>query len=649
MSGVTLIKPGTLPADYTPQPADTPALACTDAGAPRAQLQFGAAAYRMSESDVSNQAVTLTRTGSSAGEVTARVRMTPGTATPRADYTAREFFVRFPDGQSAPRGIVIPLIDDTLVEAAETLQLTLEDVSGCAELGAQSSVTVTLLDDEPGAAPTQYTLGGSVTGLAGSGLVIDNIGTAPLPIAANGTFQFPRTFAAGHVYRIGIVSQPQNPRQACTVSNGEGTVTTAAITNVQIACTTLSEPGGLDTGFGNGGRAWLGDPSTRASDTALARQADGKLLVVTGGERLLRLLPNGAPDPAFGTAGDGSVTVTPAQRNDVVLLGVAVQPDGRILVTGFAPLGVSGRSDMMVARLLADGTLDTSFAGGAGMATFDFGTWNDAASRVLVQANGSLLLAGRVGNNLSNGDPTDFAVLRLTAAGQIDTAYGSNGWARANVAGGYDVPRGAVLAADGGVVLAGRVASSGGADGDVGLVKFTAAGQPDPAFGANGNGTVRVITTEHDEARDIILMPDGRMLVVGERDVPGVPGAVFELWLARLLANGQLDTSFGSGGVATLATPMRGYAVAVQADGAVWAAGETPSANGSSADFGLARFTAAGQPDGAFGSGGLLVVDLFGGFDTPGALLLQPDGRLVIAGRADNGSTIGLGLVRVTP
>lgn len=649
MDGLELVEPGVLPADYQPTPDTTPAAACADPASERALVQFGAGAFAIAENDSLNRIVTITRTGSTVGEVTARLLLAPGTAAEGADFTRREFFVRFAKGSASPRSVTVPLIDDTLQEIPETMQLSLVDVSGCADLGPQSSVTLIIQDDDtpPATIPT-FTLGGSVSGLVGSGLVIGNIATDPLPIAADGAFQFPRLFAAGHIYRIQVTNQPQNPRQSCTVANGEGTITNASIDNVQISCTTLAEPGGLDPSFGTGGLAWTSLLGVVPQNTELAHQADGKLLVVGGNAGLLRLLPDGTPDPSFGAAGNGLATLAGGRNDRFSLQALAVQPDGRIVVAGNVTIGVSGRADMLVARYLANGTLDASFGGGTGMASFDYAQWNDGASHVLLQPDGSILLVGTVSDVSGNGDPSDFAVLRLTAGGQVDTTYGSNGWSRANVGGGYDVPRAAVLTPDGGVVLAGRVAPSGGSNGDVGLVKFTAAGVPDTAFGTGGTGTVRRITPEHDEARDIVAMPDGRLLVVGERGATNT-GGPYVLWLARYLANGQLDTTFGSGGIATLATPLSGYAVAVQADGAVWVAGGTPAANGSSADYGLARFTATGQPDGSFGSGGLLAVDLFGGFDTPGAMLLQPDGRVVVAGSANNGSTLGLGLVRVVP
>jgi uncharacterized delta-60 repeat protein len=169
-------------------------------------------------------------------------------------------------------------------------------------------------------------------------------------------------------------------------------------------------------------------------------------------------------------------------------------------------------------------------------------------------------------------------------------------------------------------------------------VKFTAAGVPDPSFGTTGNGIVRpLLNNSHEEATDVVAQPDGKIVVLAT-------SLVGTSWLERYLPNGQIDPSFGTNGQAQIGTRMTGWALTLQADGSLWVAGE------ASGNYGLVRFTAAGQPDGAFNNGTALVLDFFNGFDTAGAMLQQPDGLMVIAGRAANGNvTSGLGVVRVVP
>ena len=84
-----------------------------------------------------------------------------------------------------------------------------------------------------------YTVGGSVTGLAGSGLVLSlNGGAQSLPVSANGAFTFPAAIASGSSYAVTVAAQPSSPWQTCTVSGGSGTVGASNVTSVQVACTT---------------------------------------------------------------------------------------------------------------------------------------------------------------------------------------------------------------------------------------------------------------------------------------------------------------------------------------------------------------------------------------------------------------------------
>jgi len=84
-----------------------------------------------------------------------------------------------------------------------------------------------------------YTIGGTVSGLSGAGLVLEDNGADKLPIAVNGSFTFPTALDSGAAYNVTVLTQPSGPAQVCTVSNGTGTAN-ANVTNVQIACTTTT-------------------------------------------------------------------------------------------------------------------------------------------------------------------------------------------------------------------------------------------------------------------------------------------------------------------------------------------------------------------------------------------------------------------------
>jgi hypothetical protein len=85
-----------------------------------------------------------------------------------------------------------------------------------------------------------FTIGGTVTGLTGAGLVLQNNGGNDLPIAANGPFTFTTPVASGATYAVTVRTQPT--QQTCTVANGAGTVAASNVTNVQVTCTTANWP-----------------------------------------------------------------------------------------------------------------------------------------------------------------------------------------------------------------------------------------------------------------------------------------------------------------------------------------------------------------------------------------------------------------------
>ena len=89
-------------------------------------------------------------------------------------------------------------------------------------------------------APVTYTVGGTVSGLAGSGLVLLDNGGNNLAVSANGSFTFTTALASGTAFTVTVLTLPSNPAQTCGVTNGSGTVTTAAIANVAVACVTTT-------------------------------------------------------------------------------------------------------------------------------------------------------------------------------------------------------------------------------------------------------------------------------------------------------------------------------------------------------------------------------------------------------------------------
>jgi hypothetical protein len=107
-------------------------------------------------------------------------------------------------------------------------------------------------------ASTTYSVGGTVSGLAGTGLVLQNNGGDNLAVTASGTFTFAKKLTSGAPYAVTILTQPTSPAQTCTLANATGTIAAANVTNVAITCTTTKYTiGGTVSGLAAGGSVVL--------------------------------------------------------------------------------------------------------------------------------------------------------------------------------------------------------------------------------------------------------------------------------------------------------------------------------------------------------------------------------------------------------
>ncbi|WP_235610489.1 NPCBM/NEW2 domain-containing protein [Deinococcus aerius] len=260
-----------------------------------------------------------------------------------------------------------------------------------------------------------------------------------------------------------------------------------------------------------------------------------------------------------------------------------------------------------------------------GVKAYDSGTITGASAtrqvNLDIRNRQELRLVVTDAGNGKSSDHADWAVPKVfcerPASGRLDTTFGSSG--RADVGGSDAVlePGGAVLISD-------------TAGGDFVLKRLAA------------DGTVRQVTTDFggpDAAYAIARQPDGKVVVVGQS------GNNFAA--ARYNPDLTLDTGFGTGGKVITDLGSLGleaaYAVAVQGDGRIVAAGTTvqpvPEGTPSSNDLAVVRYNANGTLDSTFGTGGVVVQR----FDPPSdysvdearAVAVQPDGRIVIAGKAD--------------
>jgi hypothetical protein len=137
------------------------------------------------------------------------------------------------------------------------------------------------------AAPASYTIGGTVTGLAGTGLVLQNNGADNLSITANGSFTFSTAIADGASFNVTVLTQPSVPNQLCSVTNATGTVAGVNVTSVAVNCVNSYTIGGTVTGLAGTGLVLQNNGgnnltiATNGSFTFSTASADGASYNVT--------------------------------------------------------------------------------------------------------------------------------------------------------------------------------------------------------------------------------------------------------------------------------------------------------------------------------------------------------------------------------
>ena len=606
-------------------------------------LQFGAATFAALELPIAGSTpITVTRTGGSRGAVSVRFTTSDGTATAGSDYSPVSRTVSFADGETQPRTVEVPFVLDAIAEPDESVNLTLSNVRGCAALGAQTSAVLTIVDNDRPLAQSAFSVGGTVTGILGSGLVLRHATTGENLATGNGPFTFLQVLPVGFSYNVSVGTQPSNPSQICTVTNGTGTMGNANVTNVAVDCVTPPANGALDPGFGSAGKV---STTFGGDDTAMALQADGKIVMVGGssGDYLLaRYHADGSLDASFGTGGLVTSDIGSGSADEA--RAVAIQADGKIVVAGNAVVGRTSNNqfnfDFAVARFNADGSPDLSFGSG-GKVTTDFNGQTDRAFAVAIQGDGKIVVAGSA--TPASGISTDFAVARYDSAGAPDGSFGSGGKLTTDIGGAIDIAQNIVVQPNGAILVSGVLAlGSSSALGHAGLARYDAIGNPDNSFGTAGKLTLPNLAL----GEALALQADGRIVIAGSAPIGGRSAFA----VMRLGGNGAIELGFGSSGLATAAFSIEddfARAVLVQADNRIVVAGQ--SSNRINPDFAVARFAANGALDASFGSAGKLTIDFFGSFDGAENIAVQPDGKIVVSGFATNGSRTGYGLVRILP
>ena len=383
-----------------------------------------------------------------------------------------------------------------------------------------------------------------------------------------------------------------------TLLDGTQTATVTAFSN--------TTGGSLDASFGSGGLAAIPDyrQNLEPSFPEIVEQPDGKYLVagrhltLNNAWNVIRLNRNGSLDLTFGVGG----VVTTTFPSDIQPQGIALYPDGQILVLGRSLAG----SNHGVARYTSSGVLNLQI---------NPTTTNIFGHDIVVDniGDGGFLVGG------SNTAGTDFAVTRYRYNGTIDTTYGTSGTATlvrpATSEAGWTMAQ----------QIDGKVIVAGSSNGDFGATRFNRNGTTDTGF--NLTGLLAVNFGFFDSAQAIAIAPDGKIVLAGITN--GNWG------ITRLAANGALDTGFGTFGIVSqdffgLSEDAR--TVGVQADGKIVVGGGA-FVSGQGTNLALARYNVNGTLDVTFdGDGKLVLAAQPSIFEEMRALAIQADGNIIALG-----------------
>jgi len=376
--------------------------------------------------------------------------------------------------------------------------------------------------------------------------------------------------------------------------------------------------GSLDPTFGTGGIVMQNGlfKGHNVMPLTAIEQPGGKIVVILGINNLVvseafglaRFTSSGKLDTTFGTKGVTMVTFTDFINSPN---SVAVQPDGDIVVAGNSET-TSGGLAFAMARFTPNGQLDDTFGNG-GLVTVNPPGIQPSASVVMVQPNGQIMEGGSV-IGINSHTPGGTVLGRYNSDGSLDTTFGTNGFAVATTAVG--APTGLALLANGSYLALGNFTR---------VVEFSSTGVLQSTVTAD---TV-VATSLQGQAFDnpVLFLPSGAFIegrLVGE----GHGDAKTDDQFFRFSETGVVDHSFSSTAFGFPGVNMNvPAALALQSNGKILVGG-TP--------FGLARLNTDGELDTTFGSGGMV--------ETPGnqvnGLLIQTDGKIVAIGSEPPNGTV---------
>ena len=345
--------------------------------------------------------------------------------------------------------------------------------------------------------------------------------------------------------------------------------------------------GRLDRSFGEGGKVTTSFDELHGGALAVALQPDGKIVAAGAAGpdfALVRYDREGSPDASFGAA--GTVRTAFPGAASAAVFGVALQPDGKVVAAGTVIRAGTLHFDVALARYLPHGSLDETF-GAEGRELVVLPRDSSWALGVAVQPDGKIVVAGsRFETGGFTGDYHGFLLARLLRDGLSDPSFGAGGVVSTRVGAG-GLATSVALRPDGRIVAGGSTlghwTDAGSPRQHFALARYLPDGTLDGSFGAGGIVTTAVASDAAVE--DLVLRPDGRILAAGSTASEPVlaayrPDGSLDRSFGR---SGRVRTPLGDG-------HGEAHAVALQPDGKAVVAGESYDSARERLEFALVRY-----------------------------------------------------------
>jgi len=387
----------------------------------------------------------------------------------------------------------------------------------------------------------------------------------------------------------------------------------------------LAASGGLDTSFSGDGKIIQSFGGSQHVGWNVAIQSDGKIVVVgdkwlsNGGRdfAIARYNTNGTLDTTFNGNGRQVVSIGVLDQ----ALSVAIQSDGKIVVGGQTCSADGAVCDVALVRLKTNGKLDTSFSGD-GKVTTDIGSADNGGFDLTLQGS-KIVVAGY----MYDGSSYNATVYRYNANGSLDSTFNGDGILPIDF--GQDDFFHGVIVNSGKIYVVGNSGPSDGSTSDFIAARINSNGTPDTTFSADGK--VKTDLGGYDQANDLVIS-SGKVIVVGYSST--------KLAIVQYTASGALDTTFSGDGklTANLGFPspiING--VAIQG-GKIIVAGRTDRSSRFTGDGLLVRYTATGNLDTTFGHGGIVSTN-WGGGDSYRSVVFK-NSRIYVVGTSTTASDL---------